>query len=252
MDLKELQIAARDGSVARHPWELARLNILQSWLERFAPRPGAILDVGCGDGFLLSSISDRVGGPCIGVDSALELELLATLPGIELFRSLDEIAGLQSVSAIFLMDVLEHIAQPQELLFDLKARGLLAEGTVVMITVPACQGIYSEHDRFLGHYRRYSLAELRRLLSEAGLVPLEDGYMFASLLFIRWLESLYEKAGRRGSSPTGVAKWEGPPWLTKALTRLLLWDAAVGRALQSLLRLKLPGLSCYSVCQLAR
>lgn len=53
MDLSEERIRFRqDGE--RHFWELARADFLVRLLgRRLPPGPGTILDIGCGDGYLL-------------------------------------------------------------------------------------------------------------------------------------------------------------------------------------------------------
>ena len=69
MDLRE----ARLGPTRRHPWERARAVALARILAEAAlpPRP-AILDIGCGDGWLLAHLGDRLGASRrVGVDPAL-------------------------------------------------------------------------------------------------------------------------------------------------------------------------------------
>ena len=51
-----------------------------------------------------------------------------------------------------------------------------------MVTVPAYRWLWSAHDEFLHHKRRYSLAELREKIAAAGLQIAELAY-FNSLLF---------------------------------------------------------------------
>ena len=43
--------------------------------------------------------------------------------------------------------------------------------------VPAFEGLYSDFDRRIGHYRRYRLAELRSKLSTAGFEPVDLRYV---------------------------------------------------------------------------
>ena len=62
-----------------------------------------------------------------------------------------------------LLDVLEHI---EEDLATLQAVGaLLAPGGHAVITVPAYRWMWSAHDEFLHHKRRYTAAELRSKVS---------------------------------------------------------------------------------------
>ena len=75
MDIKEAALQS-EQRVSRHPWELARLEVIRSILEESVPvlsTPGTgILDLGCGDGFVVGALA-RVYPRLqfIAVDSAL-------------------------------------------------------------------------------------------------------------------------------------------------------------------------------------
>jgi 2-polyprenyl-3-methyl-5-hydroxy-6-metoxy-1,4-benzoquinol methylase len=99
---------------------------------------------------------------------------------------------------MFLMlDVLEHIKEPVSFLKDLKKNISLSPDSHVIITVPAFQFLFSKHDRFLGHYRRYTEKMLTEQLAEAGFALVESGYFFTSLLLPRALGVLVEKMLRK-------------------------------------------------------
>jgi hypothetical protein len=59
---------------------------------------------------------------------------------------------------------------------------LLAPGGHAVLTVPAYRWLWSEHDEFLHHKRRYSAGELRHKVDAAGLRVGELSY-FNTLLF---------------------------------------------------------------------
>jgi SAM-dependent methyltransferase len=81
---------------------------------------------------------------------------------------------------VCLLDVLEHI---DEDLATLRAvRALLAPGGKALVTVPAYRWLWSEHDEFLHHKRRYTAGELRRKAEAAGLAVGMLSY-FNTLLF---------------------------------------------------------------------
>jgi SAM-dependent methyltransferase len=251
MDIKELQLAHHKPNQTRHPWELARLELLTEWLKRSLSGPGPVLDVGCGDGFVLSSVSELFGRPGYGVDSAWEPDLVPLPPQVQIVSSLDSLPPhIGEPAAVLLMDVLEHLESPGQLLSELTGRGLIRPGTRVYVTVPAFQQLFSRHDEFLGHYRRYSRSELERLLRRNGLEPLYSGYVFSGLLLVRLLQCLKERAGLTMAPPVGVAEWRGGPRLTAFIARVLCWDAHLAGYCQEALGLTIPGLSCYAVCQL--
>ena len=78
-----------------------------------------------------------------------------------------------------------------------------------MVSVPAHPGLYSDHDRMLGHHRRYRPNELRALLGRH-LTVCASGSLFTSLLVPRAFEVLLERAGRH-SDPKGVGAWSRGP-----------------------------------------
>ena len=72
-----------------------------------------------------------------------------------------------SARAIVLLDVLEHMARPVQVLRN--AYDVLQPGGGLVITVPACPWLFGDWDRRLGHYRRYTAKELRSHAAEASL-----------------------------------------------------------------------------------
>jgi SAM-dependent methyltransferase len=60
------------------------------------------------------------------------------------------------------LDVIEHLGDDAEALRWIA--GLLRPGGVLIVTVPAYQWLFSDHDRALGHYRRYTRARLAAAL----------------------------------------------------------------------------------------
>jgi SAM-dependent methyltransferase len=80
--------------------------------------------------------------------------------------------------AAVLVNVLEHIEDDAAALGDLAS--MLRPGGRLILWVPAFEGLYSDFDRRVGHYRRYRLPELRSKLSAAGLEPV--GLRYANSL----------------------------------------------------------------------
>jgi SAM-dependent methyltransferase len=78
-------------------------------------------------------------------------------------------------NTIISVNVLEHIAADQEEL-DTYRRLLEEAAGGLCLLVPARRELYSPLDRDFGHYRRYTRAELRRKLEEAGFEILRLDY----------------------------------------------------------------------------
>jgi len=254
MDLIE---AAADSPPHRHPWEVARLWVLRRLIRsRVALEAGAtVVDVGCGDAFIIGELARTFPGVhFIGIDAAFTPASAAarqrTLPpNVRLYADLDAVAGAEPAALVLLMDVLEHVPDEGGFLAGLLARPLLGPATHVVVTVPAFQALFSSHDVFLKHYRRYTRRQLRRALEGAGLRVVAGGYIFSSLLPIRILSVLRERlTAAAPASGTGLTSYHGGAGVTAAMTALLKADASIGLTLGQL-GLHVPGLSSYAICR---
>jgi hypothetical protein len=137
------------------------------------------------------------------------------------------------------MDVLEHtdddIAVLQNTVEHCQSGGYL------FITVPALQFLWSKHDEFLGHRRRYSLRSLRKLITNCQeLEIMHMHYFFASILpiagIVRLAKRWLGRANKSDMMPAGrITNWI----LLKILTFELNWS----------LRNHFAGLSAVAVCR---
>ena len=170
---------------ARHWWYVARRTILGHIIKAMGlPAQARILELGCGTGGNLQMLSAH------GKVSALELD--ATAHAIALRKAggqCDVRAGNfpgdnpfadNKFDLICLFDVLEHLDQDVEALSA--AKQLLSPGGRILLTVPAYQWLWSTHDVFLHHKRRYSAAELLVKVRASSLYPRRITH-FNTLLF---------------------------------------------------------------------
>jgi len=85
----------------------------------------------------------------------------------------------KSRDAVGMFDFIEHFADDRG---PLKAAyNLLSPGGRLFISVPAHQSLYSNSDRMMGHYRRYSKQSLTELLSISGFQPLKVSYVMPTM-----------------------------------------------------------------------
>ena len=75
------------------------------------------------------------------------------------------------------MDVLEHIKEDHTALKEW--RNTLKPDGLLLITVPAFQHLWSSHDIFLGHYKRYNNKSLNDLANSTGLKVVRIHYIFS-------------------------------------------------------------------------
>ena len=115
------------------------------------------------------------------VDTSYEFDGEETLANGKLLRRRRDLNdALTGVDLAVLMDVCEHVEDDTGLLRATAER--VAPGGHVFVTVPAFQWLWSGHDDFLGHVRRYTLPEVEALFERAGLV-VDSGHYFFGLVF---------------------------------------------------------------------
>lgn len=256
MDIRE----TGSPGTSRHPWEVAKARavrrILQPALNGYA-EPVHALDIGCGDGYIAQSIFGADGpfkGVVDGVDVLLTKEKLATMPippGFQYHSTFDEIAGKRFNLALAL-DVLEHQKDDNAFIAEIFGKWL-SPGGKALITVPAFDNMFSNHDRFLGHYRRYSLGALELVINQAPCRIISKGYLFASLLPVKVISLAVERITgreRRWAEQYAVGSWRGGELATSIVAGAMDMDNA---ALLWLARrnITLPGLSAWALCEKA-
>lgn len=259
MDIHEVLSAG--PVLSRHPWELARVEIVDLLLCKHAAGTvsgsDTVLDVGCGDAFVTHSLAVRYpDARFVGVDTALDEKTKLAVQGqidaenVELYASLDAWDGSDGcVSAVLLMDVLEHIEDDESFLKEVASDRRVSEDAVFIVTVPAHQRLFSSHDTVLRHHRRYSSRRLTDTATAAGLDVIEAGYMFTMLLVPRLIESLIERTGPgHEKTESDVIRWRGGKTRTWACKTLLMADFRLARTLNKC-GIRILGLSCYIVCK---
>ncbi len=258
MDLKERENIRY--VTTRHPWELARERIIEQLIGSNLIKGDVIVDIGCGDLFLLEALNSKFGNQIYyyAVDIALddhEVELLQeqhSSKNIFVYNSIEkmqkDIPGQAKI--ILLLDVIEHIEDDVDFLTDLAKRPFISEQTNIIITVPAYQCLFSLHDKFLGHFRRYTNNSLIETINKSGLKSIQVGYFFMSLVFARALQTLIEKITNKKETEatTGLVTWTGGKILTKLIKNILLLDYSISRYAKKM-KINLPGLSNYLICQ---
>lgn len=193
---------------SRHWWFCARRKILEHIIETLGlPRPARILEVGSGTGGNLAMLSQH------GSVSALEMDENARKLSSEKTHDRFTIrAGNcpddipfqgEQFDLICMFDVLEHIDEDVETLATLRKH--LAPGGRMLITVPAYPWLWSAHDVFLHHKRRYTARALRQVFNESGLHIDRITYFNTLLLPLAALARLKDRiVSRKRSSGTGI------------------------------------------------
>ena len=100
-----------------------------------------------------------------------------------------------------MLDVLEHVADPERLLR--RAGEILSPRGSILVTVPAFNWLWTTHDELNHHLTRYTSDSMREVIRRAGLVTVETGYMFQSLVVAKLLVRLRDALTR---APARVPK----------------------------------------------
>jgi len=150
-------------------WFGHRNNCITSVVKSFPPADGGtIFDVGGGNGFVALGLADA------GFDVALlepgrDGAFNAKKRGLQnVICATTDTAGFKprSLPAVGLFDVIEHIEDDRSFLESI--RNLLSSGGHLYATVPAYSFLWSEEDVTAGHYRRYTLEGISKVLESAG------------------------------------------------------------------------------------
>jgi SAM-dependent methyltransferase len=129
-----------------------------------APR---ILDAGCGTGQMLKHL--ETVGIAYGIDSSPQAVSFAHSRGVQrLVRgSINAIPfPSNTFDCVVALDVIEHVEDDLGILKSLH-EVVKSDGRLV-VTVPAFQSLWSQHDVINHHKRRYSAAHLRRVIEQSG------------------------------------------------------------------------------------
>ncbi len=123
-----------------------------------------------------------------------------------------------SIPALAMFDVLEHIADDLEMVRE--CHNLLKSDGHLFISVPAYGWLWSNLDKNSGHFRRYDRRKLKGLLEPIGFDVKFTGYIFSILpLFIFASRVLLNRS--YDSAP--VAERRKDHLHSKYITRFLLW-----------------------------
>ena len=208
------------------------------------------LDIGGGNGFVSKRLQDD-GFEVILIEPGKVGAQNSYSRGIQnvICSTLEE-TGLkkESIYSVGLFDVIEHIEKDRQFLRNVN--GYLKDGGYLYITVPSYEFLWSKEDDKAGHFKRYTLSKLKKLLQESGFKSEYSTYIFSLLpIPIFLLRVLPEKIGINLKN-NGKKKIQNDHMLKKGiLTTLtqLLWNFELFMVRK---KLKIPfGGSCFIVCK---
>jgi SAM-dependent methyltransferase len=174
MDIKETEILGADAG--NHWYYRSKAEAVERCLRGVAF--DTVLDVGAGSGYFSRHLLARSGAQaayCVDPNYAREWQ--ESVCGKPLVFRRD--TGTVGANLVLLMDVMEHVDDDVALLREYMRKSLPAAN--FLISVPAFQWLWSAHDDFLGHRRRYTLPQLENVVRAAGLEVVSGSYFYGAI-----------------------------------------------------------------------
>ena len=171
MDLKEEDILGDD--IGRHWYYRSKAAALRQAVWDLRPRK--ILDVGAGSGFFSRHLlAHTAAQSALCVDTGYRSDAEDEVEGKKVLYRRD--IGTTDCDLVLMMDVLEHVDDDSGLVKLYADK--VPSGAHFLATVPAFRSLWSGHDVFLEHKRRYRLTEIEATMRKAGLTVVHGAYYF--------------------------------------------------------------------------
>lgn len=171
MDLKEIDILG--SSIGQHWYYCSKAAAMTRLLGDTPVK--RILDIGAGSGFFTHHLLTRTTATeawCVDISYETDSDTTTAGKPVHYRRSIDSV----DTDLVLLMDVLEHVDDDVGLLKAYLDK--VPPGSRFLMTVPAFRFLWSGHDEFLEHKRRYTLPQLETVVRDAGLTVMQGAYYF--------------------------------------------------------------------------
>jgi hypothetical protein len=153
-------------------------------------QPRRLLDIGAGSAlFSIELLKRNLVESVVAVDTGYETDFKDPASGIEFCRRSD----YQGFTDYLLTDVLEHVENDLDFLSEIVVNA--PSNSQFVITVPALMSLWSNHDVFLKHFRRYTKKELEDLVSQSGLSIDSCRYTYCTVFPLAYLQRKLSKTG---------------------------------------------------------
>jgi SAM-dependent methyltransferase len=211
----------------RHWWYRGRRRIIEVELGQLPLPPHAlVLDAGCGSGRTLPELERY--GEVSGIELSPDAAEVARGRGAYDVRigRLEELPwGDETFDLITCLDVIEHTPDDRVTLRELHR--VTRPGGYLVVTVPAYQALWSQHDVENHHFRRYEREPLRRAAGDAGwTVTRMTSFNSLLLPIAASVRLIQQRRPRRRENGDYKADLDvGPVWLNGLLEQPLRYEA---------------------------
>ena len=168
-----------------HWWYTSRSELLRTVMSPYVETSGRILDVGSADG-------PSVGWLRGGQQTSVDIDVRGLGPGGVCASATALPFADATFDVVTAFDVIEHV-EPERLIVDELSR-VLRPGGRLLVSVPAYNWAWSDHDTVNGHHRRYTRPRLVAALERSGLEVERATYAFAAVFPFFAAERLLRRA----------------------------------------------------------
>ena len=217
MDLKELE----SGVDPKTHWYYQSKKIpLFRFFKQLAKKQAkrlTVIDFGSGSGFFAYELLEAFPE---SIDEVLLIDIGYSDEEIEASNT-EKVKKLRFIPkgisdcVVIMMDVLEHIEDDYKILKEI--REAIAKNGHYFITVPAFMSVWSSHDVYLGHYRRYTIPMLGNLLKKCNCVIENQYYIYGSIFPLVWAVRRMKRNEKNMSNPSASDMKPVPKILNFAL-----------------------------------
>jgi SAM-dependent methyltransferase len=206
-----------------HWWYRGRRRIIRSEVDRLPLPPHAsVLDAGCGSGRTLIELASYGEVEGIELDpGAAEVARGRGVGNVRIGRLEQLPWDADTFDLITCLDVIEHTPDDRVTLTELGR--VTRPGGWLLVTVPAYQGLWSQHDEDNHHFRRYSRRMLRAAAQQSGWT-VRRLTSFNSLLLAPAAAVRVAQRWRTATDYKSDLEL-GPAWLNSVLERPLQLEA---------------------------
>lgn len=188
MDLKELE----SGVDPRTHWyyQSKKIPLINYVKKVFNEQkiPLTLIDLGSGSGFFMYELQEQIPemiSKIYLVDIGYTSEEIAATSNQLIEKTISLPAKIEN-AVVVMMDVLEHLEDDHGMLNAIK-KNASGNNNHFFITVPAFMNLWSGHDVYLGHYRRYTSSTLNQLLLSSNFKKQSTYYIYGAIFPLVWL-----------------------------------------------------------------
>lgn len=187
MDLKEIGKVDLDRSW----YYIYKSDFIITQTKKVSKKAKVLFDIGAGSGYFARKfVEKQLAEKAYCIDPFYTEGQLGIKNGLTFVHQPPKLKP----HLLLMIDVLEHVPDDLKLLKEYTDRAEV--GAIIVISVPAFMALWSNHDVYLEHFRRYKLKQLQILVHNAGLEELHSSYIFGSIFPLVYVIRKFRKNGK--------------------------------------------------------